>query len=294
MPKNENNPDKQGLTSISDEDLDKALNELDDEGEGVTPVSEETTTRHPGASDILNRYSHPALQPKKGTPEYIEWKAALKQEEDRLVESLKTSVTQEHEENVLKGNTLGTKPKTKQVEGLLEMVVRKKAELTQEDTVDAAERALAALKRVREYNRKKRIRLWCIVVGLLVVVGSGLYGGWMFVQKQMLTGHYTVVAECKVPYGDFEITGKRYYRYAYQSILGYHLVDEGTVEEVTEVKLPGDKIIILGFDASKGNWWRMNYDRGEFGTVKLKPTDKYWFVGEKDRTTLVPYHSFCH
>ncbi|TQH46098.1 hypothetical protein, partial [Pseudomonas aeruginosa] len=72
MPKNENNPDKQGLTSISDEDLDKALNELDDEGEGVTPVSKEDVIQHPGTSDILNRYSHPALQPKKGTPEYIE------------------------------------------------------------------------------------------------------------------------------------------------------------------------------------------------------------------------------
>jgi len=160
---------------------------------------------------------------------------------------------------------------------------------------DAAIIGLSALGRVKkEISQKKRKRVLRGTLLLLVLVA--IVTGVVFWALQNVTrGHYTVPTECKVPFGDSEITGNRYRTYSYQELFGYRLTgDDSIVSERTEIKLPGETLTILGFDEAKGKWWRQNYAKGEFGTPMLKPTDKYWFVGEKTKTALVSYDGFCN
>jgi hypothetical protein len=158
---------------------------------------------------------------------------------------------------------------------------------------DPAILALAALERVQEEKRKKKIRrliFWPLALIILAAIGYGL---WQWGLTKMQVGRYTVVANCSVDFAGGQLEGKRYYTYPFKSLFGYHLVDEGGVTEVTELKLPGDTLTVLGYDEAKNKWWRKNFTKGEFGTAKLKPSDKYWFVGEKEKTALVPYNGFC-
>lgn len=158
---------------------------------------------------------------------------------------------------------------------------------------DPAIAALGALRRVKEEARKKlnRSRLkWFF--SLLVLVGIGVafyfYGSLLYTR-----GHYTTVATCKVPFGDAEITGNRYSTFTTKSLLGYRVGSDVPEAETTEIKLPGENLTVLGFDSTTSKWWRVNYGRGEANTPKLRNTDMYWFVGDKDKTALVKYTDFC-
>lgn len=155
--------------------------------------------------------------------------------------------------------------------------------------------ALGALARVQEENQRKktkRLIFWSVFILLLAAIGLG---GYTWVAANIVKGHYTVPYECKVPFGDTELTGHRYRTYGYQELFGYRLTGaDSIVSERTEVKLPGENLTILGFNGTKGKWWRMNYAKGEFGNSILKPTDKYWFVGDKKKTALVTYDAFCN
>lgn len=160
---------------------------------------------------------------------------------------------------------------------------------------DAGILALAVLQK-NETKRKKRkarrITLGVAVAALLVAVG---FTGTEFVKKNLVSSNYTTINECKVPFGDTELEGKRFRTYTYKSLLGYRFGgnDDISVERL-EVKLPGSDITILGRDLDKDKPWRLTYAKGEYGTALLKPSEQYWFVGNGDRTTLVNNTEFCH
>lgn len=180
---------------------------------------------------------------------------------------------------------------------LSEEVERKKIDgVPESDLVrDPAIIGLAALKRTKqEIQQKKHKRVLRGTLLLLILVAI-VTGAVFWAIQNVTRGHYTVPSACKVPFGDSEITGNRYRTYSYQELFGYRLTgDDSIVSERTEIKLPGETLTILGFDEAKGKWWRQNYAKGEFGTPMLKPTDKYWFVGEKTKTALVTYNNFCN
>lgn len=158
---------------------------------------------------------------------------------------------------------------------------------------DPAIAALGALRRVKEEARKKKIRSrlkWVFSLLLLIGIGAAFYfyGSLLYTR-----GHYTTVATCKVPFGDSEITGNRYSTFTTKSLLGYRVGSDVPETETTEIKLPGENLTVLGFDSTTSKWWRVNYGKGEANTPKLRVTDMYWFVGDRDKTALVKYSDFC-
>lgn len=153
--------------------------------------------------------------------------------------------------------------------------------------------ALGALRRVKADIRKKKIRSrlkWLFSLLLLVGVGVAFYfyGSLLYTR-----GHYTTVATCKVPFGDSEITGNRYSTFTRKSLLGYRVGSDVPETETTEIKLPSENLTVLGFDSATSKFWRVNYGKGEANTPKLRYTDMYWFVGDKEKTALVKYNDFC-
>lgn len=181
-------------------------------------------------------------------------------------------------------------PKGASVEELLSDAIR----LSEEHNPDAGARAreaLAAFNVLKVEHRRRFIRFWTGWLVFLLLVGGVLFGLWKILPEYMITGRYTVVAECKVPFGDSELTGKRTYSYAYKSLFGYHLVDESTRLERTTLDINGNKLTILGQNGEK--WWRQNISLGEKGIAILKHADTYWFVSDKN-TALVPYSGFCN
>lgn len=155
--------------------------------------------------------------------------------------------------------------------------------------------ALAALKRVKDQNKRRKIRrITSWIVGLALLAGAG-YGATEYVKKNVVSSHYTTITECKVPFGDDELEGKRLRTYTYKSLLGYRFGSNNDISvERVEVKLPGSELTILGRDDEKAKPWRMTYAKGDYGTAILKPSAQYWFVGSNDRTTLVNNTDFCH
>ena len=184
---------------------------------------------------------------------------------------------------------LNPKATAKDVESLLGRSV----ELADRRSIDAgsiAREALETFQQLRKNQRRKRIKFWLgWMVFLLLLVGVGV-GGWSVMPNYVVSGRYSVVSDCKVPFGDTELTGKRTYSYAYKSLFGYHLVDESTKLERTEMNVEGSKLTILGQEG--GKWWRQNIGLGERGTVVLKPADLYWFITDKN-TALVPHSGLC-
>ena len=158
---------------------------------------------------------------------------------------------------------------------------------------DPAIAALGALHRVKKEAAKKKFhsRLkWFFSLLLLIGIGVAFYfyGSLLYTR-----GHYTTVMTCKVPFGDAEITGNRYSTFTTKSLLGYRVGSDVPEVETTEIKLPGENLTVLGFDPTTAKWWRVNYGKGEANTPKLRYTDMYWFVGDKDKTALVKYADFC-
>jgi len=160
---------------------------------------------------------------------------------------------------------------------------------------DPAIMALAKLEKVQRDNAKRKVRNWSLllaVIALLVAVGVV---GYNYVVTHTVVSNYTAVTNCKAPFGDVELEGKRFRTYKYKSLLGYRFgSDNDITTERTEVKLPGSDLTILGRDDEKAKPWRLTYVKGDYGTAILKPSDQYWFVGNNDRTTLVNYNEFCH
>lgn len=141
-------------------------------------------------------------------------------------------------------------------------------------------------------RKQRRITLGVAFAALLVVAG---FAGTEFVKKNLVSSNYTTINECKVPFGDTELEGKRFRTYTYKSLLGYRFGSNNDISvERLEVKLPGSDITILGRDDDKAKPWRLTYAKGEYGTAILKPSAQYWFVGNGDRTTLVNNNEFCH
>ena len=141
-------------------------------------------------------------------------------------------------------------------------------------------------------RKQRRVTLGVAFAALLVAAG---FAGTNFVKKNLVSSNYTTINECKVPFGDTELEGKRFRTYTYKSLLGYRFGGNNDVSvERLEVKLPGSDITILGRDDDKAKPWRLSYAKGEYGTAILKPSEQYWFVGNGDRTTLVNNSEFCH
>ena len=141
-------------------------------------------------------------------------------------------------------------------------------------------------------RKQRRIALGVAFAALLVAAG---FAGTEFVKKNLVSSNYTTINECKVPFGDTELEGKRFRTYTYKSLLGYRFGSNNDISvERLEVKLPGSDITILGRDDDKAKPWRLTYAKGEYGTAILKPSAQYWFVGNGDRTTLVNNNEFCH
>jgi len=151
--------------------------------------------------------------------------------------------------------------------------------------------ALFAFQLLQKENRRKRIKFWTGWLVFLMLVAGAAFGTWYVLPNYVVSGRYSVVAECKAPFGNSEITGKREYSYAYKSLFGYHLVDESTKLEKTTIDITGNKLTILGQNGDK--WWRQNIDTGERGVAILKHADMYWFVSDKN-TALVPASGFCN
>lgn len=150
--------------------------------------------------------------------------------------------------------------------------------------------ALFAFQLLQKENRRKRIKFWTGWLVFLMLVAGAAFGTWYVLPNYVVSGRYSVVAECKVPFGTGELTGKREYSYAYKSLFGYHLVDEATKLEKTTLDITGNKLTILGQHGDK--WWRQNIETGERGVAILKPAEMYWFVSDKN-TALVPASGFC-
>lgn len=153
--------------------------------------------------------------------------------------------------------------------------------------------ALMAFQNLCEDNRRKRIKFWLgwfVFFLLLAAIAGGI---WKILPEYVVSGRYTVTAECKADFGKGEITGTRTFSYQYKSLFGYHLVDESSAIERTVINVTGDKMIVLGLDNETKKTWRQNIGLGERGIAILKHADLYWFVGDKDMAT-VPYTTFCH
>lgn len=158
------------------------------------------------------------------------------------------------------------------------------------DAGSVAREALEAFQRLRKNKRRKRIKFWAGWVVFMLLMAGVVFAGWSVMPNYVVAGRYSVVSDCKIPFGEGEITGKRTYSYAYKSLFGYHLVDESTRLEKTEINIDGNKLTILGQEGSK--WWRQNIGLGERGTVALKPAELYWFVSDKN-TALSPHSGLC-
>lgn len=160
---------------------------------------------------------------------------------------------------------------------------------------DVTIKALGALARVKQENAKRKTRKWALgmaCVSLLAAIG---FVATTYAQQNIVTSNYTTVTECKIPFGDQPLEGKRFRTYKYKSLLGYRFGgNDDITTERTEVKLPGSGLTILGRDDEKTKPWRMSYAKGDYGTAILKKSDLYWFVGSNDTTTLVNDNEFCH
>lgn len=166
------------------------------------------------------------------------------------------------------------------------------------DSVDKGAKAREALMAYQEQLRqrkRKRIRFWTGWLVFLLLITGIIYGTWKTLPEYVVTGRYTVTSECKASFdnGKGEITGKREYSYAYKSLLGYHLVDEGSALERTVINVNGDRLTVLGWDQKTGKTWRQNIGAGERGIAILKHADLYWFLSDKGMAT-VPYTAFCN
>lgn len=160
---------------------------------------------------------------------------------------------------------------------------------------DVTIKALGALARVKRENAKRKNRKWAFgmaCVSLLAAIG---FVATTYAQQNVVTSNYTTVTECKIPFGDQPLEGKRFRTYKYKSLLGYRFGgNDDITTERTEVKLPGSGLTILGRDDERTKPWRMSYAKGDYGTAILKKSDLYWFVGSNDVTTLVNDNEFCH
>lgn len=170
---------------------------------------------------------------------------------------------------------------------------------TPTDSPDAGDRArvlmkaMAAAKQVEKNHRRKRIKFWLGWFVFFALIAGIVAGGWYYGKDKLQTGRYTVPVTCKIPFGDGEFEARRHFTYPFQSLFGYHLVDEGAVTIQDEIVLKGEKLSILGI--KDGRTWRKNYAKGEFGVAKLKPSDTYWFVGDNIKdTAAVRFNTFCN
>lgn len=190
-----------------------------------------------------------------------------------------------------------TSPETP-TEAIVQALLEDAVASSESFTPGAGERArdaLNAFQALQEVNKKKRRRKlvrsilgWFVFFGLIAGIALAC---WKILPSYMFSGRYTVVADCKVPFGDGEITGKRTYSYAYRSLFGYHLVDESTVLERTEINVVGDKMIIFGLKGK--DYWRQNIGSGERGIAILKPADMYFFFNDKNTAPPITHNAFC-
>jgi len=279
-------------------DMDKALNGLyqDDVRAGYGGTFEQWRSQNGDLNAVLGAGS--------GKPHSVD---QLEEQRVRI-----------HRRDLLADTTDKQHPSLDDVAVLLESAIGK---LESEES-DAAFKALAALKRVKADQRRKRRNSWLRWILFLCILGGIGYGLYKWIPTQVVSGRYTVPKVCSVPFGNGTISGMRYYEYGYKSLFGIHMTLESTVRESTIVSANGQEFSIFGLsprneEASpeemavadkvlkaadvevetapkppKGKWWRMNIWTSDKGTQPMKPAELYLFASEKN-TTMVAYKDFC-
>lgn len=197
---------------------------------------------------------------------------------------------EEMQANAVKEIELAEKPQTIDLDFVENILKDIGDDNTPNSNNDAAVKALAALTKVKQRNKIKRIKFWAGWLFFFMLLTGIIAGAYFWLQTKVVVGHYTIPHECKVVVGNVELTGKRYFTYGYKSILGYRLVNEQVVFEKTELDIRGEKMTILGSDKDKP--WRKLIATGDRSTDKLKNSDTYWFVTDK-AFTMITHKDLC-
>lgn len=157
-----------------------------------------------------------------------------------------------------------------------------------------------AAKKEKAEKPRRRITFSSVFTTLVIIAIFGAVFGAYFagpvIYKNLLTAENVYVDDsrpCQIKVGENIVTGTRVYRSRYDTIFGYRITKESSIEEETRIDIQGKGMTIVGLKADQ-TYTAMNITQGEQYRQLLKPADTYVFVMDGGKSAAaINYRAMC-